>query len=99
MLREFWLSWTETSFPDTENKTIKESVIIGGRHVLSLFEKYNYTVQICKKYINSSVVLVRILSFMYTVEPLLWGHPFCKRKVAFQEGWPLIRGRNQYIYV
>ena len=34
-----------------------------------------------------------------TVEPLLWGHPFCIRKVAFQEGWPLVRGRNQYIYV
>ena len=35
----------------------------------------------------------------YTVEPLLWGHPFCARNVAFQEGWPLVRGRNQYIYV
>ena len=23
---------------------------------------------------------------------------FCIRKVAFQEEWPLIRGRNQYIY-
>ena len=33
------------------------------------------------------------------VEPILWGHPFCIRKVAFQEGWPLVRGRNQYIYV
>ena len=32
----------------------------------------------------------------HTVEPLLRGHPFCIRKVAFQEGWPLIRGRNQY---
>ena len=36
---------------------------------------------------------------MNTVEPLLWGHPFCIRKVAFQEGRPLVRGRNQYIYV
>ena len=35
----------------------------------------------------------------FTVEPLLWGHPFCIRKKAFQEGWPLIRGRNRYIYV
>ena len=34
-----------------------------------------------------------------TVEPLLWGHPFCIRKVAFLEGWPLIRGKNQYIYI
>ena len=34
-----------------------------------------------------------------TMEPLLWGHPFCIRKVAFQKGWPLIRGGNQYIYV
>ena len=34
-----------------------------------------------------------------TVEPLLWGHPFCIRKVAFQEGWPLVRDRNQFIYV
>ena len=34
-----------------------------------------------------------------TVERLLWGHPFFTRKVAFQEGWPLARGRNQYIYI
>ena len=34
-----------------------------------------------------------------TVEPLLSGHPVFTRKVAFQEGWPLVRGRNQYIYV
>ena len=25
--------------------------------------------------------------------------PLCIRKVAFQEGWPLVVGRNQYIYV
>ena len=37
--------------------------------------------------------------FHHTVEPLLLGQPFCSRKVAFQEGWPLVRGRNQYIYV
>ena len=36
---------------------------------------------------------------LITVEPLLWGHPFCTRKVAFQEGWPLVRGNNQYNYV
>ena len=33
------------------------------------------------------------------VEPLLWGHPFCIRNVAFQVGWLLIRGRNQYIFL
>ena len=31
------------------------------------------------------------------MEPLLSGHHFCIRD--FQEGWPLIRGRNQYINV
>ena len=42
----------------------------------------------------------RLVTNIYsTVEPLLWGHPFCIRKVAFQEGWPLVRGRNQYVYV
>ena len=34
-----------------------------------------------------------------TVEPLLRGHPFFTRKVAFQEGWPLVWDKNQYIYV
>ena len=38
-------------------------------------------------------------SRMRTVEPLLWGPLFCIRKVALQEGWPLVRGKNQYIYV
>ena len=33
------------------------------------------------------------------MEPLLWGQPFCIRKVAFQEGWPLVRGQNYCIYV
>ena len=28
-----------------------------------------------------------------TVLPLLRGHPFCRAKVASQEGWPLVRGR------
>ena len=41
----------------------------------------------------------RYLCKLNTVEPLLWGHPFCIRKVAFQEGWPLVRGKNRYIYV
>ena len=36
---------------------------------------------------------------VYTVKPLLCGHHFYTTKVAFQEGWPLVRGRNQYIYV
>ena len=27
------------------------------------------------------------------------GHAFCIKKVAFQEGWTLVRGRNQNIYV
>ena len=37
--------------------------------------------------------------FGYTVEPLLWGHPFCMRKVAFQEGG-LSSGEeiNTYMY-
>ena len=35
----------------------------------------------------------------YTVEPLLWGHPFFTRNVAFQERLSLIMVRNQYIYV
>ena len=39
------------------------------------------------------------LYLSHKVKPLLWGHPFCIRKVAFQEGWPLVRGRNQYIYI
>ena len=39
------------------------------------------------------------IMFKYTMEPLLWGHPFFTRKLAFREGWPLIRGKNQYIYV
>ena len=34
-----------------------------------------------------------------TVEPLLWGHPFCTRKVAYQKGRPLKRDINQYFYV
>ena len=34
-----------------------------------------------------------------TVEPLFWGHHFYTRKVAFQEEWPHVRGRNKYIYV
>ena len=42
---------------------------------------------------------VNISAYSYTVEPLLWDHPFYTRKVAFQEGWPLVRGRNQYIYI
>ena len=25
------------------------------------------------------------------MKPFLWGHPFCTRKVAFQQGWPLVR--------
>ena len=40
------------------------------------------------------------LSFIDTVEPLLRGHLFGARNVAFQDGWPLNTGRNQYmIYV
>ena len=38
-------------------------------------------------------------SRMRTVETLLLGHPFCIRKMALQEGCPLVRGKNQYIYV
>ena len=40
-----------------------------------------------------------LLPELNTMEPLLWGHPFCIRKMAFQEGWFLVRCRNQYIYV
>ena len=29
-----------------------------------------------------------------TVLPLLRGHPFCRAKVASQEGWPLVRGKG-----
>ena len=36
--------------------------------------------------------------YIYSGTPLV-RPPFCIRKVASQEGWPLIRGRNQYIYV
>ena len=35
-------------------------------------------------------------SFVYTVEPLLWGHPFCPRIVTFQVRWPLNRGLTVY---
>ena len=45
------------------------------------------------------VVYVVVWVHEYTVEPLLWGHPFCIIKGAFQEGWPLVRGKNQCIYV
>ena len=31
----------------------------------------------------------------YTVLPLLRGHPFCRAKVASQEGWPLVRGKDE----
>ena len=34
-----------------------------------------------------------------TVATFLQGHPFYTRNVAFLEGWPLVRGRSQYIYV
>ena len=36
------------------------------------------------------------MSFMIinTVLPLLRGHPFCRAKVASQEGWPLVRGKG-----
>ena len=30
-----------------------------------------------------------------TVLPLLRGHPFCRAKVASQEGWPLVRGKDE----
>ena len=33
-------------------------------------------------------------SDIYTVLPLLRGHPFCRAKVASQEGWPLVRGKG-----
>ena len=33
------------------------------------------------------------------MEPFLWAHPYWIRSVAFQEGFPLVRGRNRYIYV
>ena len=34
-----------------------------------------------------------------TVKPIFSGHLIYIRKVAFQEGLPLVRGRNQYTYV
>ena len=39
---------------------------------------------------------IYILSIcVYTVLPLLRGHPFCRAKVASQEGWPLVRGKDE----
>ena len=32
---------------------------------------------------------------MCTVLPLLRGHPFCRAKMASQEGWPLVRGKDE----
>ena len=40
---------------------------------------------------TSHSVKVKTRSHINTVELLLWSHPFCTRKVVFQEGWPLIR--------
>ena len=39
---------------------------------------------------------LQMFHYLNTVEPLLRGHPFCTRKVAFQKGWPLGKGRIQY---
>ena len=39
-----------------------------------------------------------MLFYTYSGTPLV-RPPLFTRKVAFQEGWPLVRGRNQYIYV
>ena len=33
-----------------------------------------------------------------TMKPLLWGLPFYARNMVFQEGWPHISDRNQYIH-
>ena len=45
----------------------------------------------------NDLILNWLLSELNTVEPVLWGHPFCIRKMAFQEGWFLVRCRNQYL--
>ena len=53
----------------------------------------------------AAYLLLNSISFTnderFTVESLLWGHPFCNRNVALQEGWPRVRGygKNQYIGV
>ena len=79
------------------------------RIIVYYYQLYNITDEIALKLSfviwesNCLIVLFNIkitsLNYWTTVEPLLWGHPFCIRKVAIQEGWPLIRGRNQNIYV
>ena len=37
---------------------------------------------------------ISMLYHICTVLPLLRGHPFCRAKVASQEGWPLVRGKG-----
>ena len=49
----------------------------------------------CWNYYSYSIGIT--INLACTVEPLLWGHLFFTRKVAFQEGRPLVRGSNQYI--
>ena len=72
------------------------------RHTPSEAIELNWTVQshllVCRGFATSNWLTMSML-FIGTVEPLLWGHPFCTIKVAFQEGWPLVRGKNQDIYV
>ena len=35
----------------------------------------------------------------YIGTPLVWGHSFCTRYVAFQEDWPLLWGINQLVWI
>ena len=63
--------------------------------LIAIFNR-NWSVHVISLFKNK---FLHALQWLSTVEPLLWGHPLCIRKVAFQEGWPLVRGRNQCIYI
>ena len=41
---------------------------------------------------------INTIVIIYNGKPLV-RPPLCTKKVACQEGWPLVRGRNQFIYV
>ena len=47
---------------------------------------------------------MRKISKIYDYISIQWNPacettPFASKECAFQEGWPLVRGRNQYIYM
>ena len=84
------------TFDDHTGSFIAESRIEALERTCRQRERQAQTMNRGEKVVLDSRTNQVCTRYMY-IGALLRGHSFCARNMTFQDGWPLVRGRNQHI--